>query len=71
MKAYFFNEENGLYQGEFFEDDNLIHFYDGITIKAPPKCDKHHVPVFVKSRQSWSLVPLPERKDPKNGGGDL
>ncbi|NVN93058.1 MAG: hypothetical protein HXX11_21025 [Desulfuromonadales bacterium] len=63
MKAYMYNVESGLYEGETFEDDHLIKYVDGLTTTSPPRHDKGQVPVFDRNSQRWSVVPLTEMKE--------
>ena len=60
MKAYMYNVESGLYQGETFDDEGRIVRKNGLTAIAPPAPKKGYVPVFNQNNQSWSLVPLNE-----------
>ncbi len=36
MKAYLFNTENGLYEGETFENADMLQYDDGVTKVQPP-----------------------------------
>ena len=58
MKAYMYNVETGLYEGETFKSDDFIKHEDGLTTTAPPSYDKDQVPVFDLKIHRWSLVPL-------------
>lgn len=58
MKAYMFNVESGLYEGETFENDDLIKIEEGLTTAVPPSYDKGQVPVFDLNIHRWSLVPV-------------
>jgi hypothetical protein len=62
MKAYMFDAESGMYEGETFEDDSLIKYVDGLTAITPPEHDKGMVPVFNQNHQVWSIVPISEAK---------
>ena len=58
MKAYLFNPENGLYEGETFaEADNLL-LEDGVTRVAPPDYAHGQVPLFDRRRNAWTVVPV-------------
>jgi len=58
MKAYMYDTETGLYEGETFESEDFIKLEDGLTTSAPPSYDKGQIPVFDLNEQRWSLVPL-------------
>ncbi len=62
MKAYMFDTESGLYEGEAFEDESLIKYVDGLTTITPPEHDKGMVPVFNQNHQVWSLIPISAAK---------
>ena len=58
MKAYLFNTENGLYEGETFaEADKLVH-EDGLTAISPPDYVRGQVPVFDRKRNAWTVMPI-------------
>jgi hypothetical protein len=58
MKAYLFNSENGLYQGETFENDDTIKYVDGITPIPPPDYEHGQVPVFDRRKNEWAVIPV-------------
>jgi hypothetical protein len=58
MKAYLFNSENGIYQGETFENDDTIKYVDGITPIPPPDYERGQVPVFDRQKGEWSVIPV-------------
>lgn len=58
MKAYLFNSENGIYQGETFEDADSIKYADGITLIAPPHYERGQVPVFDRRKGEWAVIPV-------------
>ena len=58
MKAYLFNTENGLYEGETFEEPATIVHEDGLTTIPPPDFGHGQVPVFDRQRQSWAVIPV-------------
>ena len=62
MKAYMFDTESGLYEGEAFEDESLIKYVDGLTTITPPEHDSGMVPIFNQNHQVWSIVPISEAK---------
>jgi hypothetical protein len=63
MKAYLYDIENGLYEGEAFENDELITYVDGLTTTAPPEYEKGQVPVFNQDSRKWLVVPVTEMKE--------
>lgn len=57
MKAYLFNAENGLYEGETFEQADMLVNEDGITTVPPPDYGHGEVPVFDRQRNTWAVIP--------------
>ena len=68
MKAYLFNSENGLYQGETFENDDTIKYVDGITPIPPPDYERGQVPVFDHRKREWAVIPVTIAKQLLNIG---
>ncbi|MDD2583129.1 MAG: hypothetical protein PHR66_14155 [Desulfuromonadaceae bacterium] len=62
MKVYLFNSENGLYEGETFENADTIKHVAGMTTVPPPDYGHGQVPVFDCSRNEWSLIPVDSAK---------
>ena len=58
MKAYMYNAETGLYEGETFEESAMLVYEDGITTVPPPDYGNGQVPVFDQGRQAWELLPI-------------
>ena len=58
MKAYLFNEETGLYEGETFEEAGKLQHEDGITPIPPPDYEHGQVPVFDRREKTWALIPV-------------
>jgi hypothetical protein len=58
MKAYLYNTENGLYEGEAFEKADLLQHEEGITPLAPPDYEHGQVPVFDRQKNSWVVIPI-------------
>ena len=58
MKAYLFNTENGLFEGETFENADKLHYEDGITSVPPPDYDHGQVPVFDRRKKDWAVIPV-------------
>jgi hypothetical protein len=58
MKAYLFNKENGLYEGEAFEEDEILQHVEGITRIPPPDYEHGQVPVFDRRKNQWAVIPV-------------
>lgn len=58
MKAYLFNIENGLYEGETFEQADMLVNEDGITPIPPPDYGHGQVPVFDRQKNVWTVMPI-------------
>ena len=58
MKAYLFNHKSGLYEGETFEDADMLQYEDGLTTIPPPDYEHDHVPVFDRSKNGWAVIPI-------------
>lgn len=58
MKAYLFHTENGIYEGETFEDGARLQHENGLTITPPPDYEPGQVPVFDRQRNSWEIIPV-------------
>lgn len=58
MKAYQFNEDTGLYEGEIFADSATLAYVNGVTTVAPPEYGTGQVPVFDCAAQQWELLPV-------------
>ena len=56
MKAYLFNTENGLYEGETFEVAGMLPYDEGITPIPPPEYEHGQVPVFDRQKNSWAVI---------------
>jgi hypothetical protein len=57
MKAYLFNTENGLYEGETFEEPDMLQYEEGITPVQPPDYEHEQVPVFDRQKNEWAVIP--------------
>jgi hypothetical protein len=58
MKAYLFNTDNGLFEGETFENADTLKYVEGITPVPPPNYDHGQVPVFDSIKNEWSVIPV-------------
>ncbi|HEX9079156.1 MAG TPA: hypothetical protein VF795_06185 [Desulfuromonadaceae bacterium] len=58
MKAYLFDTETGLYQGETFECDDKIDEKEGMTAIAPPPYGSGQVPLFDAAQRVWRIMDL-------------
>lgn len=56
MKTYLFNTENGLYEGETFENTDTIKYVDGMTPVPPPDFEHGQVPVFDHRNNKWAII---------------
>ena len=57
MKAYLFNTDNGLYEGESLEEPDMLVYEEGITTVPPPDYVHGQVPVFDRERETWEVMP--------------
>lgn len=58
MKVYLFNIENGVYEGELFEEVDRLVNEEGITTMAPPDYEHGQVPVFDRLKKEWAVIPV-------------
>jgi len=58
MKTYLFNAETGLYEGETFEEADMLQYEEGITPFPPPDYEHGQVPVFDRQKNSWTEIPV-------------
>jgi len=58
MKAYLFDTETGIYEGETFEEADMLQYSDGITTVPPPDYEHGRVPVFDRRMNSWAVIPV-------------
>ncbi len=58
MKAYLFDTKTGLYEGETFEEPDMLEYEEGITTVPPPEYGHGEVPVYDRSRQTWEVIPM-------------
>lgn len=58
MKAYLFNTESGLYEGETFEEADMLQHEDGIITVPPPDYEHGQVPVFDRRKNEWAVIPV-------------
>ncbi len=58
MKIYLFDAENGLFEGETFEDADMLKYEEGATPIPPPDHEHGHVPIFDRQKNEWAIVPL-------------
>lgn len=57
MKAYLFDVETGLYEGETFEDADMLQYEDGVTTIPPPDYGHGQVAAFDRLQQAWAIIP--------------
>ena len=58
MKVYLFNIQNGLYEGETFEEADILQNEDGLTTIPPPVYEHGQVPVFDRLKKDWAVIPV-------------
>jgi hypothetical protein len=58
MKTYLFNVENGLYEGETFEEPDMLQYEEGMTPVPAPDYEHGQVPVFDRGKNSWTVIPV-------------
>jgi hypothetical protein len=77
MKAYLFNIETGLYEGETFVETGKLQCEDSITPIPPPEYGHGQVPVFDRREKTWAVIPVTIAKqllrlgDEENTGSKL
>jgi len=57
MKVYRYDTECGFYQGEEFVAELSEVEEGGVTVMAPPTCDKGFVPSFDEGKGNWIMTP--------------
>jgi hypothetical protein len=57
MKAYLYDTEYGLYEGETFIEADMLEHVEGITTIAAPPYEAGQIPVFDPVCQAWRVVP--------------
>jgi hypothetical protein len=55
VRVYYFSPENGVYQGEGFEDKGQLDAVIGVTTVPPPVYGRGEVPVFDAMKQCWDI----------------
>jgi hypothetical protein len=73
MKTYLFNTENGLYEGETFEEAGMLQYEEGITPVPPPGYEHGQVPVFDRRTNDWNVIPMAIARqllNPRNGSNN-
>ena len=58
MKAWLFDTETGLYEGETFEEAAMLRYEDGLTTIPPPDYEHGQVPVFDRQKNEWTVIPI-------------
>ncbi len=57
MKAYLYDTETGIYEGETYEEPDMLQYEEGITSVPPPDYGHGQVAVFDRVQQIWAVVP--------------
>jgi hypothetical protein len=58
MKVYLFDTQNGLFEGETFEEPDMVQYEEGMTPIPPPEYEHGQVPVFNHRKNEWAVIPL-------------
>lgn len=58
MKVYLYDLKTGVYEGETFEEADMLQYENGLTITPPPDYEHDHVPVFDSQKDVWALIPV-------------
>jgi hypothetical protein len=58
MKVYLYHKKTGVYEGETFEEADMLQYEDGLTTTPPPNCQHGQVPVFDRQKNSWTVIPV-------------
>jgi hypothetical protein len=53
MRVFYFDEENGIFQGQGYEDGHIAPDTPGMTTIPPPPHEQGMVPVFVRGEGRW------------------
>jgi hypothetical protein len=56
MRAYLFDTETGLYEGETYEYAQFVKPEDGLTAVPVPSYAKGQVPIYDAKAMQWHLV---------------
>lgn len=67
MKVYLFDTQNGLFEGETFEEPDMIQYEEGMTVTPPPEYAQGQVPVFDHHKNEWTVIPISVAKQLLNG----
>ena len=54
MKVYLFDSKTGVYEGESFEEPDMLQHEDGLTAISPPDYGHGQVPVFDRQKRTWT-----------------
>lgn len=60
MKIFYYDVENGVYQGAAHVDAAMLQHESGITTLAPPVCRRGEVPVFDRCNGAWVVMSIAE-----------
>ncbi len=58
MKVYLYDLKTGVYEGETFEEADMLQYEDGLTATSPPDCEHGQVPVYDRQKNSWTVIPV-------------
>jgi hypothetical protein len=57
MKVYLFDTQNGLFEGETFEEPDMLKYEEGMTPIPPPEYEHGQIPVFDHRKNGWAVIP--------------
>ena len=58
MKVYLFDKNTGLYEGETFEEADMLKYDEGVTTIQPPDYEHGQVAVFDCRKNEWAVIPV-------------
>ena len=58
MKVYLYDLKTGVYEGETFEEADMLQYEEGLTTSPPPDCEHGQVPVFDRQKDAWVVIPV-------------
>lgn len=58
MKVYLYEAKTGIYEGETFEETDMLKYEDGLTTIPPPDYEHGQVPVFDRRKNDWAVIPI-------------
>jgi hypothetical protein len=62
MKAYMYDPESGIYQGQVYEDGSLLKYIEGVTTIPPLPYADNEVLAFDGNEQKWIVRTIVEMR---------